>query len=113
MKEKTHILHTSQIKNNCPTCYGNDGLEFTFSQEEKENAFFKKPSSKIDELLYCHNCKTTIYPVNWTDDIELVYNYNKKIAETYRHYLQVKPLLYVLIILAVILIAAGVYFLLG
>lgn len=112
MKERTHILHTAQLKNNCPTCYGNDGLEFTFTQKEKENSFYKKPSSKIDEILYCHNCKTTIYPVNWTNDIELVYDYNKKIAETHRHYLQIKPLSYILIILAIVLIAAVVYFLL-
>ncbi len=113
MTERTHILHTAQLKNNCPTCYGNDGMEFTFTQSEKENAFFKKPSSKIEETLYCHNCKTTIYPVNWTEDIELVYEYNKKLVETYRHHLKIKPLLYVVIIIAILVVATAAYFLLN
>lgn len=112
MTRKTHIIHTAQLKNNCPTCYGNDGLEFTFTQSEKDNLFFKKPSSKIEESLYCHNCKTNIYPVNWTEDIERVYDYNKKLAEISRHHLKVKPLFYILIIVAIIVIAALVYILL-
>lgn len=113
MKNRTYILHTAQLKNNCPICFGNDGLEFTFTQKEKENAFLKKPDSEIERILYCHNCKSTIYPVDWTEDIELVYAYNKKLAETKRHVVKVKPLLYFSIIFGVILVGAGVYFLLN
>lgn len=113
MNQRTHIIHTAQLKNNCPTCYGNDGMEFTFTQDEKENALWNKPDAVIKEILYCHNCKTTIYPVNWTDDIELVYEYNKKLAETHRHHLRVKPLAYILLFGSVIVIAALVYFLLN
>ncbi len=113
MSDKTHILHEARLKNNCPTCFGTDGLELTFSQNEKETALFKKPASKIDETLYCHNCKNTIYPVNWTEDIERVYDYNRKIAETYRRYLKVKPLFYILIILAVVVIGAVIYMLIA
>lgn len=109
MTSKTHKLHSARLKNNCPTCFGSDGLEFTFTQEEKDDAFFTKPSSQIDETLYCHNCNNTIYPVNWNEDIERVYDYNKKIAETRRQYLKVKPLFYILFIVAIILVAAVVY----
>lgn|SRR5690554_3664836 len=109
MSQKTNTLHTARLKNNCPTCFGTDGLEFTFAQDEKENALFQKPNSKIDEALYCHNCKNVIYPVNWTEDIELVYNYNKKLAETNRQYLKVKPLFYILIIAAIIVVAVATY----
>lgn len=111
MTRKTHNLHTARLKNNCPTCFGTDGLEFTFKQEEKENAFFTKPSPQIDESLYCHNCKHMIYPVNWNEDIERVYDYNKKIAETQRQYLKVKPLLYIVILAAIIVVAATIYLL--
>lgn len=86
-------------------------MEFTFTQEEKDNAFFTKPSSQIDETLYCHNCNSMIYPVNWDIDIERVYDYNKKIAETQRQYLKVKPLLYIVILLAIIVVAAIIYLL--
>jgi uncharacterized protein YbaR (Trm112 family) len=111
MSSKTHTLHTSRLKNNCPTCFGTDGLEFTFTQEEKETPFFKKPDTEINQKLYCHTCKNDIYPVNWTEDIERVFDYNKKIAETNKQYLKVKPLFYILVIAAIVLIAAVVYLL--
>ena len=111
MTAKTHTLHTARSKNNCPTCFGTDGLEFTFTQSEKETPFFNKPSKSIDEDLYCHTCKTKIHPVSWTEDIERVYDYNKKIAETNKHILKVKPLFYILILVAIVLIAVVIYML--
>lgn len=109
MGEKTNILHTARLKNNCPTCFQTDGLEFTFSQTEKENAFVHKPNPKIEESLYCHNCRNNIYPVNWTEDIERVYDYNKKLAETNKQYLTIKPLVYILIVLAIVIVAGLLY----
>lgn len=113
MTTKTHTLHTARSKNNCPTCFGTDGLEFTFTQSEKDTPLFKKPAKLIEEKLYCHTCKTDIYPVNWTEDIERVHEYNKKIAETNKHYLKVKPLFYILITVAIIIVATGIYFLIN
>ena len=113
METKTHILHTGRLKNNCPTCFGTDGLEFTFTQVEKENSFFKKPASEIESNLYCHTCKNDIYPVNWTEDIERVFDYNKKIAETNKQYLKVKPLFYISVVVAIVLVAAVVYILIS
>ena len=109
MAAKTHTLHTARLKNNCPTCFGTDGLEITFTQKEKETPFFKKPATDIEHTLFCHTCKNSIYPVNWTEDIERVFDYNKKIAETNKHYLKVKPLFYILIVVAIVLVAAFVY----
>lgn len=109
MKTKIHTLHTANLKNNCPTCFGTDGLEFTFTQEEKETPLFKKPALQINETLYCKTCNNAIYPVNWTEDIERVFDYNKKIAETHKKYLMVKPLFYILIVLAIVLVAALIY----
>lgn len=113
MSIKTHSLHTSRLHNNCPTCFGTDGLEFTFTQAEKETPFFHKPDKQIGEKLYCHKCKNQIYPVNWNEDIERVYDYNRKIAEANKQHLQVKPLFYILIVVAIILIAVGIYFLIA
>ena len=81
------------------------------TQTEKETLFFKKPATKIDNRLYCHTCKNDIYPVSWTEDIERVFDYNKKIAETNKQYLKVKPLFYILVIVAIVLVAAIVYLL--
>ncbi|MRT16238.1 hypothetical protein F3C99_04630 [Vitellibacter sp. q18] len=111
MKSSTHQLHTARLKNNCPTCFGTDGLELTFFQSEKESAFFKKPDAEIESRLFCHTCEHTIYPVNWTEDIERVFDYNKKLAETNKMYLKVKPLFYIVIVLAIVMVAAVVYFL--
>lgn len=111
MKKRIHTLHTARLKNNCPTCFGAEGLEFTFTQQEKETPFFKKPAATIEHSLYCHTCKNDIFPVNWTEDIERVFDYNKKIAETKKQFLKVKPLFYILIVVAIILVAAAVYLL--
>lgn len=111
MAKKTNHLHDARINNNCPICFGTDGLEFSFTQEEEDTTFFHKPAKEIAHNLYCHKCKNQIYPVNWTEDIERVYDYNKKIAETNKQYLKVKPLFYILIISAIILVAVGIYFL--
>jgi uncharacterized Fe-S center protein len=110
MKTKTHVLHTAKLNNNCPECFNANGLELTFTQEEKENLLFRKPATKIDEKLYCHTCKNNIFPVNWTEDIERVFDYNKKIAETNKQYLKVRPLFYIAVVLAIIVVAIGVYF---
>ncbi len=111
--ENDKKLHQARLNNNCPTCFGTDGLEFTFTQGKRENLLFEKPSSNIEGSLYCHNCKNTIYPVNWTSDIERVYDYNKKIAETKRQYLKIKPLTYILLLLAIVIIAAAIYLLIS
>lgn len=71
-------LHKARLKNNCPECFANDGLEFSFTQEQTFKKLFTTASKEISEKLYCHTCNTTIYPVNWDDDIERVYDYHKK-----------------------------------
>lgn len=111
MSKKSRVLHTARLNNNCPECFSTDGLEITFSQDEEESLFFKKPAKQIVENLYCHICENPIYPITWTEDIERVYDYNKKIAETHKQYLKVKPLFYISILLGVVLCALGVYFL--
>ncbi|SRR5690554_538602 len=110
MKNKTHSLHRARLKNNCPICFGTEGLEFTFTQDEKETVFFRKPASEINEVLFCNGCNNHIYPVNWTEDIERVFDYNKKIAEIHKHHLQIKPLFYFSIIGTVIVAATVAYF---
>src|SRR5690606_41664246 len=113
MRKKTNLLHTAHLKNNCPICFGTEGLELTFTQEMTETNFFKKPASEIGNKIYCHTCKNDIYPVNWTDDIERVFDYNRKIAETKKHYLKVNPLFYIVTVAIFLLLATVVYLLIS
>ena len=111
MEQTKHILHTAKLANNCPECYGADGLEFTFSQEMKENILLKRPRKNIDEALVCHHCNTTIYPVNWTAAIERVHEYKRKLAEEKRLSTTIKPLFYVLMFVDLLIVAGLIYYL--
>ncbi len=106
-----HLLHSAKINNNCPECFLTEGLEFSFSQTEKETQLYKKASEKIEEVLYCHNCKNVIYPVNWNDDIERVYSYHKKLARSIPHGYRLKSLAYLIIILDVLVLGLIIFLL--
>lgn len=106
----TNILHSANIKNNCPLCFNAEGLEFTFSQEVNDTRFYKKSSTNLIEKLVCHNCNNTIYPERWDNHVEMVYEYNKKLATPKHSGLTLKPITIGLIILGVLLIAAVVVF---
>lgn len=109
MNQTEHILHIARLKNNCPECYATDGLEISFVQMEKETQFYKKHEAKIDETLFCHSCGNVIYPVNWTEDIERVYQYNKKQATPKNSVFRLKPISYGIIVLGIILVATLLY----
>ncbi len=66
------------LKNNCPECYNNEGLLLTFKQQFIETKFRKSITSEIKHEIECKICDTIIYPVQWTDDIERVFEYQKK-----------------------------------
>lgn len=110
METTTHVLHTAKLTNNCPECYGTDGLEFTFSQDVRENMLLKRPMKNIDEVLVCHSCNTTIYPVNYNSDIERVQEYNRKLAEEKRIRMTVKPLFYVLVVVDLAILVGLIYY---
>ncbi|GHC46166.1 hypothetical protein [Ulvibacter litoralis] len=92
------ILHIAKLKNNCPVCYATDGLEISFIQEEHENKYYNKIKKEVSETLYCHSCKNIIYPVNWNEDIERVYQYHKKQAKPKSAQIQLKPITYSVVI---------------
>ena len=110
MTTKKHLLHAAKINNNCPECFSTAGLEFTFSQEEKETKLYTKANPEVEEVLFCHNCHHTIYPVNWTEDIERVYEYHKKLANPRGPSLKLKPLAFIIILVDLIAIVALIYF---
>lgn len=78
MKESLITVKEVSLNNNCPECYSTDGLKLTFKQKFIENRFYKSVTKDVTEELACLKCETTIYPVMWTDDIERIYEYQKK-----------------------------------
>ncbi|MBT8262433.1 MAG: hypothetical protein KJO05_06395 [Bacteroidia bacterium] len=111
MPETSHILHTAKLKNNCPECSLADSLELTFTQIENENRFYSKASKNINSVMRCNSCDTTIYPVSWNEDLERVYEYNRKLAKPKPTGIKLKPLAYFIIILDAIIIGIVIYLL--
>jgi len=98
MNTSEHILHTASLKNNCPICYTNNGLEITFVQKEIENWYSVRNGKEILETIYCKNCENKIYPVNWNEHIEKTFSYHKKQAIPRSSRLQLKTKGYTILI---------------
>lgn len=111
MEIKKHLLHHARIHNNCPECFSAEGLEFKFYQLENETRWYRKASRNIEEVLLCHNCNHTIYPVNWNDDIERVYAYHKKLAIPRSPGYKLKPLAYLIILIDLMVMGVVIYLL--
>jgi len=78
MEEKFITIKEVALINNCPECYNTSGLQLTFKQKFVETKFYKSITKETAHQLECHTCQTSIYPIQWTDDIERVFNYHQK-----------------------------------
>ena len=78
MSETHVILKKFQLKNNCPECYSNDGLELVFKQTHKETSLYTSITKAIHHDLHCKTCDTPVFPIMWTQDIERVFEYHQK-----------------------------------
>lgn len=96
----------TKLRNNCPECFAKDGLTFSFANKQEENAFFKRATEDIKSTLYCTICENTVYPAQWTNEIERVYDYNLKLVGKPQTYFKFKPLL-IATLLGVVLAGAG------
>jgi len=105
------ILKQTPLNNNCPECYATDGMELSFKQEEVKTKFWKQTKGTIIEHIYCRKCENEIYPGQWTEDIERVYNYHKKTVVAQPSSKKYTPLSYFLFVMALIEIALiSIYF---
>lgn len=109
MKARKRLNYSSRLNSHCPVCFGTEGLEISLKQDEVSTVFYNKASTNVEENLYCHSCNNMIYPVNWNEDIEKVVDYHRKLAGPRKSYLQIKPLTYVIILVAIAAVAAAVY----
>ncbi len=78
MDDRFMTIKEVAINNNCPECYNTNGLHFTFKQKFVETKFYKSLTTETAHELFCKTCETTIYPVNWTTDIDRVFEYQQK-----------------------------------
>ena len=104
-------LKEARLSNNCPECYSNDGLEFTFKQNLTETTFYKAITSETISEIHCLNCEVQIFPIRWTDDIEQVVDYHKRAIKIKPKSLKLKPITWILIFAVLILIIIAALFL--
>ncbi|WP_147677202.1 hypothetical protein [Algibacter pacificus] len=84
------------LKNNCPECYSNAGMQLTFKQRFIETTFYKRITTDIEHVLTCKTCHSIIYPVQWDTDIERVLEYQKKAFVPKKASLRLKKPAYVI-----------------
>lgn len=108
MPKTLQRFYQAQLRNNCPECYSTDGLSLEFHQEWNENRWIKQTTHHVKEVLHCDHCKADIFPVNWTEDIERVYQYHLKLAEKPKQF-KLKNTSWGLIILGVLIIGAMIF----
>ena len=78
MSERLVNIKEVALKNNCPECYSTDGLHLTFKQKIVETKFYKSITKEVIHELTCKTCDSIIYPVQWNDAIDRVFEYQKK-----------------------------------
>jgi hypothetical protein len=106
MDEHLITVKEMPLNNNCPECYGKDGLLITFKQKVIETKLYKSITSDIQLEIKCTTCHTTIYPVQWTDEIERVVKYQRKAFTPMATSTYIKKPSWIIIASTVILIAA-------
>lgn len=107
-QEKMQVIKEADLTNNCPVCF-NQELKLTFYQKHKYGRLYHKTTDEIKCEIKCKKCGSIIYPVNWTEDIERVYEYYTKALGETRSSIRFTTLFYVISLLMVILVAISAY----
>ncbi len=107
-KERKIVIKDADITNNCPECY-NQELKLTFYQKHTYNAFFHRTTDLVTHEIKCKKCYSIIYPVNWTNDIERVFDYYNKLVQPDKPSVRFTTLFFILLILILGLIGTLVY----
>ncbi len=108
-KEKLVTIKQAILTNNCPECYNQD-LKLSFFQRHRYGKLYHRTTSDVTHQLVCNTCGSTIYPVKWTDDIERSFGYYQKMVVPEKGSLRFTALFWILMLLLIAVVGAGVYF---
>ena len=106
--EKLVLIKEADLTNNCPECFNQD-LKLSFYQKHRFGKLFHRVTGDVTNQIICNKCKSDIYPAKWTDDIERIFDYYKKMIQPEKTSLKLKPLFYILMLIVIALIGAGIY----
>lgn len=79
-EEKLIKIKEAELTNNCPECFNQD-MTLSFYQKHLSSPLYHRITKQISHQLVCNTCKSTIYPVNWTEDIERIFDYYQKMLQ--------------------------------
>lgn len=107
-KEKLEIIKEADITNNCPECFNQD-MKISFYQKHRYGRLYHRTTSEVTHKIKCNKCDSVIYPVNWTDDIERIFNYYQKMVSPEKASIRFTSLFYILVISIIVLVVAAIY----
>ncbi len=107
-KEKLIVIKEAKLKNNCPECFNQD-LKLSFYQKHTYGSLFHKTTNEVSNKMVCEKCKSTIYPVSWTEDIERMFDYYQKTVVPEKKSSKPTALFLVLMLLLIALVGGAVY----
>lgn len=108
-KEKLVVIKEADLTNNCPECFNQD-MKLTFFQKHLFGKLYHKTTSKISHQIKCNKCESLIYPVNWTEDIERIFDYYQKTVVPEKATTKFTALFYIIVLLPLV-IALVLFFL--
>ncbi|PIF01113.1 MAG: hypothetical protein CR994_03480 [Maribacter sp.] len=107
-KERSVVIKEAHITNNCPECFNQD-MKITFKQKHKYGKLYDRTTSEVTHSIKCNKCKSIIYPVNWTEDIERIFDYYQKTVTPEKPTVRFTSLFYILLSSLLIVIGAAIY----
>jgi len=107
-KEKLMVIKEADITNNCPECFNQD-MKLTFYQKHTYGKLFHRITSEVTHQIKCNKCNSVIYPVNWNEGIERIFEYYQKMVTPDGASMRFTTLFYILILLLIALVGTGVY----
>ncbi len=107
MKTEYIILKETTLNNNCPECYSTDGMVLSFKQKKLISKLLVKTKGNVIENIHCNKCENQIFPGQWTQDIDRVYDYHKKTITSKPSSIRFTGLFYAIVILLIALVGIG------
>lgn len=106
--EKLVVLKEMTLSSNCPECFNQD-LVLTFYQKHRFSKFYSKITKNLSHQIKCNTCNSDIYPASWTDDIERIFEYYKKMVQPEKATTSYTAWFYLLLLLPIVVIAVCMY----